>query len=67
MKSDIKALVDPENIDMLTKIIEAYDHLGIVSTVDRQQGLVIIRGTEDTCPDLEKILQHLPFTVKQLN
>lgn len=61
MKSEIKAQVAPENIDMLTKIIEAYDNLGIVSTIDRQQGLVIIRGTEDTYPELVEILRHLPF------
>jgi len=63
MKSEIRAQIDPENIDMLTRIIEAYDHLGIVSTLDRQQGLVIIRGTEDTCPELEKVLQNLPFPI----
>jgi len=64
MASEIKAQVAPENIDMLTRIIEAYNHLGIVSTLDREQGLVIIRGTEDTCPELEKILHHLPFAIK---
>ena len=46
---------------MLTKIIEAYDNLGIVSTLNRDQGLVIIRGTEDTYPELQQILKHLPF------
>ena len=50
-----------ENIDMLIKVIEAYDNLGIVSTIDRQQGLVIIRGTEGTYPELVEILRHLPF------
>lgn len=61
MKSEIIAKVNPENIDMLTKLIEAYDNLGIVSTIDRQQGLVIIRGTVDTYPELKQILEHLPF------
>lgn len=51
----------PSHIDLLTKIVEAYDHLGIVSTVDRQQGLVVVRGTADTCPDLLQILSNLPF------
>ena len=64
MKSEITVTVNPENIDMLTKIIEAYDNLGIVSTLDRNQGLVIIRGTEDTCPELEEILNHLPFSIE---
>jgi len=64
MKSEITARVNPENIDMLTKIIEAYDNLGIVSTLNRNQGLVIIRGTEDTYPELEEILNHLPFSIE---
>ncbi len=64
MKSEIIATVNPENIDMLTKIIEAYDNLGIVSTLDRDQGLVIIRGTEDTYPELQQILIHIPFPIE---
>jgi hypothetical protein len=64
MKSEILAKVNPENIDMLTKLIEAYDNLGIVSTIDREQGLVIIRGTEDTYPELQQILKHLPFPIE---
>jgi hypothetical protein len=55
------AQVDPAHIDMLTRLIEAFDHLGIVSTLDRNQGLVVIRGTEDTVVDLLEILNNLPF------
>lgn len=49
---------------MLTKIIEAYDHLGIVSTINRQEGLVIVRGTADTRLDLLQILTSLPFPLE---
>ena len=62
MQNDIKGLVVPQDIDMLTKIIEAYDHIGIVSTLDSRRGLVIIRGTEDTAAELRSILANLPFT-----
>ena len=55
------AQVDPAHIDMLTRLIEAFGHLGIVSTLDRNQGLVVIRGTEDTVVDLLEILNNLPF------
>lgn len=61
MHHDIKGQTAPEDIDMLTKIIEAYEHLGIVSTLDRHRGIVIIRGTEDTAAELEIILANLPF------
>ncbi|NLB51315.1 MAG: DUF4911 domain-containing protein [Syntrophomonadaceae bacterium] len=63
MNSEIKAEVAPQYIDFLTKIIEAYENLGIVSTISRN-GLVIIRGTADTIPELEMILKNLPFPLE---
>lgn len=54
----------PPHIDLLTKIIEAYEHLGVVTTINPQRGQVVIRGTTHTQPDLEQILNHLPFEVK---
>ncbi|WP_278078280.1 DUF4911 domain-containing protein [Syntrophomonas wolfei] len=57
----------PQRIDLLTKIIEAYDHLGVVSTIDSGSGLVIIRGSEDTIPEIKEILNNLPFPVEVLN
>lgn len=48
---------------MLGKLIEAFDNLGILSTIDPVQGLVVIRVTPDTCPEVENILAHLPFPV----
>ena len=47
MKDQLYAIVSPDKIDILTKLIEAYDHLAVVSTLDRSRGLVIIRVTED--------------------
>lgn len=67
MKPDLMVQVAPRDIDMLTKIIEAYEHLGVVSTVDRASGLVRIRGTEDTIPELLAILKHVAFTVEILD
>lgn len=66
MSSDIYGRVEPVNIDMLSKIIEAYEHLGIVSTLDRHQGLVVIRCTEDTREDMLGILESLPFPIRLL-
>jgi arginine repressor len=67
MSSNIIAQLEPGNIDMLTRLIEAFDHLGIVSTLDRTEGLVVIRGTEDTVPDLFDILHNLPFPLTILS
>ncbi len=62
----IKLEVDPGHIDLLTRLIEAWGHLGVVSTLDRRQGLVIIRATEDTVPEITKILAALPFPIQLL-
>lgn len=64
MRDQIFARLLPGKIDMLTKLIEAYDHLGIVSTLDQSKGLVVIRSTEDSLPELEEILHHLPFPIE---
>lgn len=63
---DIYVQVNPQDIDLLTKFIEAYENLGIVSTIDQKLGKVIIRGTTDTRADLLEILKHLPFGVNLL-
>lgn len=63
---DIYVQISPSDIDLLTKFIEAYENLGIVSTVDRNLGKVIIRGTADTRPELMEILNNLPFAINFL-
>lgn len=67
MSNDILGRVEPVNIDMLSKIIEAYEHLGIVSTLDRHQGLIVVRCTEDTREDMLEILESLPFPITLLH
>lgn len=66
MKDQLYAIVSPDKIDILTKFIEAYDHLAIVSTLDRSRGLVIMRSTEDNYNDLQEILANLPFPIEVL-
>jgi len=63
MKTEILAQVAPHDIDFLSKIIEGYDNLGILSTLDSSTGQVILRVTEDTFPEVMEILQYLPFPI----
>jgi hypothetical protein len=67
MQDQIYARLQPEKIDMLTKLIEAYDHLGIVSTLDQARGLVVIRSTVDCLPELQEVLAHLPFPLEMFS
>ena len=65
--TEIYAKVSPYDIDFLSKIIEAYDHIGVLSTLNPEEGRVIIRVTEDTWPDMMEILGHLPFPIELLD
>ena len=67
MKTEIFAKISPYDIDFLTKIIEAYDNLGISSTINPSEGEIIIRVTEDTYHDMMDILHHMPFPVQILD
>ena len=66
-RTEIFAQVAPYNIDFLSKIIEGYDNLGILSTLNPAEGRVIIRVTEDTWADMMEILEHLPFSIELLD
>ncbi|MDO4541265.1 MAG: DUF4911 domain-containing protein [Bacillota bacterium] len=61
----LKVQTAPKNIDFLNKVFEAYDNLGIVSTVDSSQGLLLIRGFGKLGP-IRRILRGLPFAVEIL-
>ena len=58
---EIYVKIPKNEISFLTKIFEGYDNLGVVSTIDRVEGLVVIRITPDTEADVRKILQNLSF------
>ncbi len=57
------AVVDPKEINFLNRIMESYEYLGVVTTLDRQ-GLVLIRVTPDTFQDVIDILLTLPINVE---
>lgn len=63
MNDAIICYVKPENINFLNRIIEGYEYLGMVSTLDRTAGKIIIRVTPDTYNDVKEILNNLPFAV----
>jgi hypothetical protein len=63
MKDEIYGVVSPNRIDMLTKLVEAHDNLGIVSTLDKSSGRVVVRVTPDTWEEVMDILYNLPFKI----
>ncbi|MGI6487918.1 MAG: DUF4911 domain-containing protein [Syntrophomonadaceae bacterium] len=52
--------LEPRDIDVVNKIMEGYDGLGIVSTLNCHEGLIVIRVTPDTREDVLGIVQSFP-------
>jgi hypothetical protein len=57
--TELRIRVQPKDIDYINKIIEAYDGLGIVHTIDRKDGIVAVHVTPDTAEDIRVILRNL--------
>lgn len=66
MKSEIFIKVPTRKIAFLTKIIEGYDNLGVVSTIDPDEGIVRIMATPNTLITVRNILESLPFHWQEL-
>lgn len=56
----IKLRLKPSDIDFITRVFEGYDGLGMVSTLDRKEGLVGIWVTPDTRDEVLIILSRFP-------
>lgn len=62
----VKAYVERTDIQMLVKLVEGLGHLGVVTTVNKLEGEVLIQTTKDCWTDLEAALQHMPLGIKIL-
>lgn len=60
MDTKIYVKIPRKEITFLTKIIEGYDNLGVVTTLDAQQGLVMVQVTPDTILAVKEILRKIP-------
>ncbi len=49
----------PENIALLKSLLESYDELGIVRTLDRKAGEVVILSLDCAGTDLDQLLHSL--------
>lgn len=63
----VRVRVLPEQIDRFNKIIEAYDNLAIVSTVDAAAGELVCWTTEDSRPILLKLLSKMRMNIEVMD
>ena len=57
--ASLQLKISPERIHYLKFILEGYDNLAILSTVNAQQGLVEIRYTPENEKDLRYLLSEI--------
>jgi hypothetical protein len=61
MTDTILIRVDPKQINFINRIMEGHEYLGVVSTVNRDKGVLRIRITPDTDSEVRLILANLPI------
>ncbi|HWR44914.1 DUF4911 domain-containing protein [Sporomusa sp.] len=64
--SPIYIQVEPRNVNFINRIMEGYEYLGVVSTLDRTAGILVIRATPDTAREVHNILANLPISVQYI-
>lgn len=59
----VTAWVPRSDIQLLAKYVEGLGHLGVVTTIERFAGKVLIQTTKQCWPELKVILEKLPVKV----
>lgn len=67
MLEEILIQIDMKDINYINRIMEGYEYLGVVTTVKDAQGVLRIRVTPDTYPEVLKILENLPVKFEYVN
>ncbi len=48
----------------MNRILEGYEYLGVMTTIDPKSGLTMIRSTADTAPVVRELLMSLDVPVR---
>lgn len=67
MSEAIHLRINPKHVHYINRIMEGYEYLGTVSTVDRNEAVVIIRTTPDTLREVHNIISHLDIPFEYVN
>ena len=65
--SPIFLKIRPEDIVRLKFVLESYEHLGVLRTLRKEDGIVAIFALEDTRPDVEKVLDALALELASVD
>lgn len=52
-------IINPAHTNYVNRILEGYEYLGVMTTVNRSEGLCVVRSTEDTRDTVKEVLSSL--------
>ena len=58
--------VATKDVHYVNRIFEGSEHVGVVSTVDKGRGILVVRATPDTAGFAREILANLPIELQIL-
>jgi hypothetical protein len=58
--------IQPNEMTFVTRIMETYEYIGVVTALDGKAGIGFVRTTADTAPMAQRVLESLPFPVEFL-
>lgn len=58
----VKIQLEPVYINFFNRIMEGYEYLGTVTTIDKVAGIVMVRTTADFYSEVREIIENLPFS-----
>lgn len=62
----IEAKVARPEIQLLAKYVEGLGHMGVVTTIDKHEGKVVIQTTKYLWPELRLLLEKMPLNIEIL-
>jgi len=51
--------ISPTQTNYVNRILEGYEYLGVMTTLQRAEGLCMVRSTPDTAPLVRQVLESL--------
>lgn len=59
--------VAPTDMTMVTRIMEGFEYVGVVTALDGKAGIGYVRTTTDTAPLARDILQDMPVAAEVID
>lgn len=58
--------IDPHDVNYVNRILESYEYLGVLTTLDTRRAVCCIHSTADTKKEVREILSGLDIPVRFL-